>query len=196
VGIAPMNYPLDPPWNPEQKQVIYESIIARLAKFIAIITRRHFSVAVFGTDIGCDPAAIEDLRSRLQKCHKIITAPYEPVGSVDEVLRRMDEFDYVVTCRFHAVVFAHLLNKPILAVSLHPKVTSLMTGLGLSAYCADIRTFEPARPAESFETLVKNQEDVKSRLTDAVVKYRMRLAAQFDELWAIKHNIDHAYGGT
>jgi len=39
--------------------------------------------------------------------------------------------DYVVTCRFHGVIFVHLLNKPILAVARHPKVAELMAGLEL-----------------------------------------------------------------
>jgi len=39
--------------------------------------------------------------------------------------------DYVVTYRFHGVIFAHLLNKPILAVARHPKAIELMAGLDL-----------------------------------------------------------------
>jgi polysaccharide pyruvyl transferase WcaK-like protein len=40
--------------------------------------------------------------------------------------------DYVVTCRLHGVIFAHLLNKPVLTIAHHPKVTELMAALGLS----------------------------------------------------------------
>jgi len=46
----------------------------------------------------------------------------------------MSMMDYVVTCRFHGMIFAHLLNKPILAVARHPKVTELMAGLELFGY--------------------------------------------------------------
>ena len=53
----------------------------------------------------------------------------------------MSMMDYVVTCRFHGMIFAHLLNKPILAVARHPKVTELMAGLELFGYCADIGDF-------------------------------------------------------
>jgi polysaccharide pyruvyl transferase WcaK-like protein len=196
IGIAPMNYPVDPPFDAKEKQVIYDSLIERLAKFTSIVTQRRFSVALFGTDIGCDPAAIEDLRTRLRNHHNIITPPYESIESVDELLRRMSELDYVVTCRFHGVVFAHLLTKPVLAVSHHPKVTSLMAGLGLSQYCVDIRTFDPARLAERLECLVKNRNDVKSRLAATARDYRVQLARQFDVLWPIKCDIRRAYGVT
>jgi len=49
--------------------------------------------------------------------------------------------DYVVTCRFHDVIFAHLLDKPILAGARHPKVSELMVGLELFDCCMDIRDF-------------------------------------------------------
>jgi polysaccharide pyruvyl transferase WcaK-like protein len=194
IGIAPMNYPVDPPFDPKEKQGIYDSLIARLAKFTSIVTQRPFSLALFGTDIGCDPAAIEDLRNRLRSHHNIITSPYESIESVDDLLRRMSELDYVVTCRFHGVVFAHLLNKPVLAVSHHPKVTSLMTGLGLSQYCVEIRTFDPSRLAERFECLVKNRDEVKSRLAATARSYKVLLDAQFDGLWPVKCDIHRAYG--
>jgi polysaccharide pyruvyl transferase WcaK-like protein len=100
----------------------------------------------------------------------------------------MAEFHYVITCRFHGVVFAHLLNKPVLAVSHHPKVTNLMAGLGLSEYCVEILTFDPARLAEKCEGLVKNKESIKSRLAETVRRYRMLLAVQVDELWPIRYD--------
>ena len=63
--------------------------------------------------------------------------------------------DYVVTCRFHGVVFAHMLNKPVLAISHHPKVTALMNEMGLGKYCVDIRTFDLDLLTETFAAVVK-----------------------------------------
>jgi len=71
----------------------------------------------------------------------IDTPPYEPVDSVDGPLSRMAAMDYIVTCRFHGVVLAHILNKPVLAISHHPKVTDLMAALGLSH---TVSTSEPS----------------------------------------------------
>jgi polysaccharide pyruvyl transferase WcaK-like protein len=54
--------------------------------------------------------------------------------STHDLLATMSGMDYVITCRFHGVVFAHLLNKPVLAIAHHPKVVDLMTDLELSSY--------------------------------------------------------------
>ena len=53
-------------------------------------------------------------------------------------MTNMSSMDYVVTSRFHGVVFAHLLNKPVLAISDHHCVRNLIDNLGLSPYCLSL----------------------------------------------------------
>ena len=92
--------------------------------------------------------------------------------------------DYVVTCRFHGVVFAHILNKPVLAISHHPKVANLMNAPpGLAKYCVNIRTFDPIRLTETLESLINDTEWVKRRMAASLTDYRSKLATQFDTLF-------------
>jgi len=183
VGIAPMPYPVDPPFEAGENRRIYQSVIFRLAKFVSLLVQHCYPITFFGTDIGVDPEAIEDLRSSLRKDHNIVTPPCQPVQSVSEILAQLSGMDYIVTCRFHGVVFAHLLNKPVLAISHHPKVTELMRSLGLSQFCVDIRTFNPIRLAELFGSLVRSQEEVRNRMNTALKTYRSLADAQFDQLF-------------
>ena len=183
VGIAPMPYPADPPFNAAEKKAIYEDLIARLAMFSSSLVRRSYSLALFGTDVGADPGPIEDLRTILRNRHNIATSPYDPVKTVHELLSTMSAMDYVVTSRFHGVVFAHLLNKPVLALSPHPKVANLMNALGLSKYCVDIRTFDPNLLADTFASLVRDSDNVKSRMAATLASYKSLLKVQFDDLW-------------
>jgi polysaccharide pyruvyl transferase WcaK-like protein len=140
-------------------------------------------LTMFGTDIGVDPLAIKDLQLSLLHHHNLPTLDYQTISTVDELLARMSALDYVVTCRFHGVVLAHLLNKPVLALSHHPKVTTLMNDLGLSKYCVDIRTFDPAVLIEKFASLVAETDEIKDRMAVILGKYRSRLITQFDELF-------------
>ena len=183
VGIAPMPYPADPALGAAEKKAIYEDLIARLAMFASSLVRRSYSLALFGTDIGVDPGSVEDLRTVLRDRHNIATPPYDPVTSVHELLSKMSAMDYVVTCRFHGVVFAHLLNKPVLALSPHPKVTNHMNVLGLSRYCVDIRTFDPNLLADAFAALVRDSDNVKSRMAASLDGYKALLKVQFDDLF-------------
>lgn len=184
VGIAPMPYPFcDPREHPSGHQEIYDEFIAKFATFSSSLVRNSRSLELFGSDTGADPASIEDLRSVLLDRHNISTPHYVPVDSVGGLLLKMSAMDYVVTCRFHGVVFAHILNKPVLAISHHPKVANLMNALGLEKYCVNIRTFDPIRLAETFESLVSDTEWVKRRMAANLADYSSKLATQFDSLF-------------
>jgi hypothetical protein len=142
---------------------------------------------LFGSDIGADPSAIEDLGTVLRKAHNISTPPYDPVDSVSGLLSKMSRMDYVVTCRFHGVVFAHLLNKPVLAISHHPKVANLMNALGLSKYCVDIQTFDPGRLVDTFVSLA-NDTEVRKLMAASLARYKAQLMTQFDDLFPRSSN--------
>lgn len=187
VGIAPLAYPTKRAYCTLEQQTAYDNVIAKFAVFASLIARRSYSLALFGTDIGEDPTVIEDLRRVLRDRHNIAAPVYEPIQGVDELLCKMTLMDYVVTCRFHGVVFAHLLNKPVLAISPHPKVADHMSALGLSKYCVDIRTFDAHLLADRFEVLVRDRDNIKTRMAASLASRRSMLKRQFDELFPPKH---------
>jgi polysaccharide pyruvyl transferase WcaK-like protein len=179
-----MPYPFcDPREFASGHQEIYDNYIAKFATFASILSKESYSLELFGSDVGADSSAIEDLRQVLQRKHGIATPPYKPVASVEKLLAKLETFDYVVTCRFHGVVLAHILNKPILAISHHPKVASLMEHLGLGQYCADIQNYDPFHLAENFKSLVENSQDIRRGMAVSLSASRLKVASQFDELF-------------
>lgn len=191
VGFAPMPYPDPDPSGclTEKNRIAYEAFIRKLAGFASWLVAQSYALALFGTDIGVDPLAIEDLQQALLACHGILSSPFdvsEPATSVRDLLRKISGMDYVITCRFHGVIFAHLLNKPVLAIAHHPKVTELMAALELSNYCVDIRNFDANLLAERFTSLVDNADEIKSRMATKLTRNRQLLSYQFDELFDLK----------
>jgi polysaccharide pyruvyl transferase WcaK-like protein len=91
--------------------------------------------------------------------------------------------EYIVTCRFHGVVFAHLLNKPVLVIAHHPKVKDLMEAIELSSYCVDIRDFDPNQLVDRFASMLINAQEIKTRMAASLARNRQRLGSQFDELF-------------
>jgi polysaccharide pyruvyl transferase WcaK-like protein len=186
VGFSPMPY-CDPRVYPAEKdQVVYDDFIRKLALFASWLVRHSYSLALFGSDIGVDPLAIEDLQIALRKHEDATTSQYvinDSVNSIEELLSAMCAMDYVVTCRFHGVVFAHLLNKPVLAISHHPKVMTLMKDLGLSKYCVDIREFDLNLLTGTFASLVSNSDEIKRRMAERLSCYKSELKNQFDDLF-------------
>jgi polysaccharide pyruvyl transferase WcaK-like protein len=187
VGISPMAYG-DPRLSRRHDPAIYDSYIHKFASFAGWLTDHEHSVKLFCSDIGIDPPAADDVErvltsrttdhgrssNQLQRIHNWTTS---------ELLGNMSSMDYVVTCRFHGIVFAHLLNIPVLAVSHHPKMTGLMDELGLAKYCVDIRSMELALLTDTFMALMENRCDVKDRMGERLASYKKRLTAQFDRLF-------------
>jgi polysaccharide pyruvyl transferase WcaK-like protein len=186
VGLAPMPY-CDPRAFHEKDQRVYTGFIRKLGLFASWLVRNDYRVALFGSDIGTDPLAIEDLHRVLradpelaQRTHSIIE---EPAISTEQLLDQMSSMDYVVTCRFHGVIFAHLLNKPVVAIAHHPKVATLMSDIGLARYCLDIRTFDPDLLIATFTVLVRDSEEIKARMAERLASDRRQLMQQFDDLF-------------
>lgn len=184
VGVAPMPFPFsDLLKYPSNAQAIQDELLDKIATFASLLVSQSYSIKLFGSDTKADPPVIEELRQILLNRHDISMPEYIPLESVGELLSRMSTMDYVVTCRFHGVVFAHLLNKPVLAIAHHPKITHLMNALGLSKYCVDMRTFDPVRLMDTFTSLVRETEAVKKSMAASSADYRKQLATQWDDLF-------------
>jgi polysaccharide pyruvyl transferase WcaK-like protein len=186
VGFSPMAY-CDPRIYWEKDQQTYDRFIQNLASFGSWLSQHNYRLALFSTDIWFDAPTIEDLKTALKadnvESHRIT---HKPIGAFDELLEQLSSTDYVVTCRFHGVVFAHMLNKPVLAISHHPKVSKLMNDLGLAKYCVDIRRSDPTVLAETFTALVNNSGEIKNRMAEKLRDYRRDLSMQFDQLFPVE----------
>ena len=188
VGFAPMPYPDPDPggYQAEKDLITYDAFIRKLASFASWLISRSHVLTLFSTDLGVDPRAIEDLQRALLSYHGISSRQCgvdHSVKSVRDLLAAMSGMDYVVTCRFHGVVFAHLQKKPVLAIAHHPKIAELMADLGLSNYCLDARDFDASSLADKFASMVANAEEIKARMAMGLTRNRQQLRNQFDGLF-------------
>jgi hypothetical protein len=81
----------------------------------------------------------------------------------------MSGFDFIITPKFHGVIFSHLLTKPVIALSYHPKIDDLMRAVGHSRYCLDIEHFAVDSLIETFGSLVYNSHDLRAQFRKAAV---------------------------
>ncbi len=183
VGFAPVPYGDPRLHSAERNYSVYETFIAKCAVLGSDLVRRGYSVALFGTDIGVDPSVMSDVVKAVREKVAVELPQYDDVESVEDLVASMSAMDYVITCRFHGVIFAHLLNKPVLAIAHHPKVRDLMDSIGLSEYCVDIETFDQVKTVEMFASLVADAENVRATMTASLATRRYQLAVQFDALF-------------
>lgn len=183
VGFAPVPFG-DPRFHPAKKDAgVYGQFLAKCRAIVTFLIQQGNCVRLFGTDVGVDGAVNADILSGLRNQGAIDSPECCEPETVAALLKTISEMDYVITCRFHGVVFAHLLNKPVLAIAHHPKVTDLMQALGLSSYCVNIGTFDAIDILHRFVLLVRNREAVKAAMAEKLTEYWMKSAAQFDDLF-------------
>ena len=183
VGIAPMGY-RDPRTSFEKDQAAYDRYMDGMADCTAWLLERGYRVVLFGTDIGVDPIAVDDLETALRRrgtpTHAITRVR---IQSVDDLLAQIASMDFVFTSRYHGVVYAHLLDKPVIAVSTHPKVTTIMDDIGLSSFCIDVERCNREELGRRFLALAGQTAEVQRDMTDVRSRYRRQLTDQFDRLF-------------
>jgi polysaccharide pyruvyl transferase WcaK-like protein len=108
----------------------------------------------------------------------------QPIDSVQDVLEELAATDVVVATRFHNVLLALLLDKPVIAISFHHKCSSLMTEMNLSEYCHPIDQMDANTLIAQFQELEQNREAVKRTIARGVSEARAALADQYDLLFA------------
>lgn len=187
VGLSPMAF-CDPRRYWKKDQHVYDCLIQTFACLGSWLLQNGHRLALFSTDVLFDSQAIEDLEAALEiHAHSINShcVKRRCMTTTEGVLSQISLMDYVVTCRFHGVIFAHLLNKPVLAISHHAKVARIMEDLGLSEYCVKMDDLDSNLLINKFGNLIENAEKIKARMAETSASYRAKLMIQFDELFRV-----------
>ena len=103
----------------------------------------------------------------------------QPALSVEQLLPQIAATDIVVATRFHNILLALVLNKPVIAISFHHKCASLMSDMGLEEYCHDINRMNAGRLIEQFQGVERNAEKLKPVIRQKVEESRKALDEQY-----------------
>lgn len=175
----------DPRYWPLPDTGKYQRYLTILAAFVTWLSQMGYEVVLFPTQLRADPPAIEDLRRLLAERGELEPGAFPEVAAVQEVddlLVFLKGVHLVVATRFHAIVLASLLHRPVLALANHHKMSDLMTAIGLSEYVLDIESITVESLVERFLALEQNSDVLPPRIADATAQYQKELAHQYDLL--------------
>jgi polysaccharide pyruvyl transferase WcaK-like protein len=185
VGLNPIGF-CDPRVWPRKDADAYLRYLDNLAAFSVWLLNHNYRLKIFSGEASVDTYALADLRERIR--NSVSPADLDeicglPSESVKDLLGEMSSFDFVVTSKFHGVIFSHLLQKPVVALSYHKKIDDLMGAVGHGRYCLSIESFNEKSMDEAFTALVQDVQGVKSRFRLTTRSYADALKVQFDELF-------------
>jgi polysaccharide pyruvyl transferase WcaK-like protein len=186
VGLNPLGF-CDPRIWPRKQDSVYQEYLEKIACFSVWLLEQGCGLRVFTTDKTVDRYAIEDLKARLASrlpSPELVSQVFQSASeNVEGVLREMSEFDFIVTSKYHGIVFSHALNKPVISLSYHRKMDFAMRALGQDRFCADIERFDVDWLTRAFRSLVDESPSIKSESATAVEAYAAALSQQFDSLF-------------
>ena len=103
----------------------------------------------------------------------------EPAQSSDAMLAQLAQTDAVVATRFHNVVWALALNKPVISISFHQKCRSLMQDMGLLDYLQDIEQLDASVLIQQFCRMQQNADFITQLLQKRVAACQHALDEQY-----------------
>jgi polysaccharide pyruvyl transferase WcaK-like protein len=159
----------------------YAAYLEQLVAFVKWLVARDYDIRLLAGELG-DRVVITALKALLKDRlgaydeDRIID---DPVLSVEGLLAQITETDAVVATRFHNVLLALVLNKPVISISFHQKCASLMQDMGLQEYCQDIWQLKADKLIEQFCQLEKNAGSLRHMIKQRVAGCRKDLDEQY-----------------
>jgi polysaccharide pyruvyl transferase WcaK-like protein len=185
VGLNPIGF-CDPRIWPRKDAAAYSRYLDNLAAFSLWLISCNYRLRLFSAELSVDGYALEDLKARLLSSLSpadIAELFAPPNESVSDLVAEMSQCDFIVTSKFHGVVFSHLLAKPVIALSYHPKIDDLMRTVGHSQHCLDIESFDYENLENIFTTLAEDVQGLTRKFRKKTESYSKVLKAQFDEIF-------------
>lgn len=185
VGLNPFRF-CHPLLLPPKEESLYLEYLEKLVQFSYWLLGQGYDLRFFTTDHMNDLSAIQDLQERLRSSLPSLEFASRISGgaseSVSDVLQEMSRFDFIITSKYHGIIFAHVLRKPVISLSYHTKMDAAMQAVGQGSYCADIERFDVNWLTEAFLSLVRDGKSIESKSATAAEANFTMLAKQFDSL--------------
>jgi polysaccharide pyruvyl transferase WcaK-like protein len=102
----------------------------------------------------------------------------EPVSSLQGVMAQIAQTDVVVAPRYHNLVCALKLGKPVVAIDYASKNRGLMADMGLAHLCQRIEELDVDRLIEQFASVVAERERYEAMIREKNADIEARLAEQ------------------
>jgi polysaccharide pyruvyl transferase WcaK-like protein len=142
------------------------------------------TVTLFIGDVHDQPVAVEIERS-VRKARRELGSDAVAVSTastLEEIMAEMAEAELVVASRFHNVICALKLAKPIVSLGYAGKNADLLKEFGLGEFAQPIDAFDVDRLSDQMAEVRGRKASVESHMRDILQKYADSLDEQFRRL--------------
>jgi polysaccharide pyruvyl transferase WcaK-like protein len=179
VGVGVMTY-LGWQRGSPQAPAIYATYLEKITSFILWLLDQGHRVRILMGD-AADRDAVADVLSKVATVrphlsHERLVA--EPMRSLHDLMRQMAGTDVIVATRYHNIVCALRLAKPLVSLGYAKKNDVLMSEMGVGRFCQHIERLDLDLLIEQFTQLVAQRQGYEDGIRRANLAYQERLDRQ------------------
>jgi polysaccharide pyruvyl transferase WcaK-like protein len=186
VGLGVMSYS-GSQTSADAGEHIYQVYKEKIVRFGAQILANGCSLRLLIGDVQVDRRALDEIAAALapyngQSGGELIVAP--PAG-VSDLLDQLSCTDIVVATRFHNVLLALLLHKPVLSISYNQKNDDLMQVMGLGEFCQPIAELDVERLLAQLQTLYTQRDRIRAQVTRQTEHQVRMVDEQYERVFSL-----------
>lgn len=189
VGLGLLNYY---GWrhDPSIGEHIYQEYIGKIKQFVAWLLDHGKTVRlIVGDDTDRRPfdEIVEYVRGSKNDAWqgRLIAQECSTVG---ELFDQLAQTDILVASRFHNVLSALRLERPVISIGYHEKNVALMREMGLDKYCQHIEQFTVESLIQQFQEYEDAGDQTISKIHAQLENYRRLLDEQYQKIFLDERN--------
>lgn len=102
--------------------------------------------------------------------------------SANEIKSLVSQVDYLVSSRFHALIFGFLYATPVMAISWSHKYKELFSIFGMENFVLEWDAMDPENAIKQLNQLIGNKEGVKASISSKLDELNQKTSHMFDEM--------------
>jgi polysaccharide pyruvyl transferase WcaK-like protein len=164
----------------------YAEYVEKFARFTEWLSQKNYSTLFFPTQLRADALTIEDIRSVLAGnggAGRLLEGGF--IQTLDDLVTEISRADIVIANRYHGILIALALNKPVIGVAYHEKSRALLEQVGQGEYVLDVSNFRTEDLIEKITALHANALQSKEEIARRIAPLCEALERQYDMVFAL-----------
>jgi len=157
---------------------LYHDYLERVRALVRGLEARGRRVLLVVGDNAWDEAVLSDLLAG----DAAALSAHPAARSFQEVLAQLAGAELVVASRFHNVLLALLLGRPVVSLSYEAKNDALMADFGLSGLCQPVESFDVQWALDRVEQLGRERDARSAQILAQVTRKRLEVEAQLGRI--------------
>jgi len=164
----------------------YAAYVEKIGDLALWLLGQGYRVRLFPTQLRADVRVIRDVLETLKP--RLAAGDEDrlqvvPIHTVEDLAEEIRRTDMIVGTRFHAIVIAMLMGKPVLGLCNESKMTDLMSDMGQAAYALTLDSLDVSGAIARFVELEADRGRVVAELAGRVHRARQALEPQLEAVF-------------